>query len=159
MQVSLPIVRQFVKSVEEKALGVKVLKGVRPDQQLVKVVNDQLVELMGGQQEDLNDPKDGPQVGIFMTLVVGQGYPLHLKDVTVTPEMDPRCVRIIDYTFTLYLAISIHQQQLSSLAKLHILISRAYTNPHVKARTSSEGVKSGYTIAIDRCVISSGSQP
>jgi len=62
VQVSLPIVRQFVKSVEEKALGVKVLKGVRPDQQLVKVVNDQLVELMGGQQEDLNDPKDGPQV-------------------------------------------------------------------------------------------------
>lgn len=61
-QVSLPVVRQFVKSVEEKALGVKVLKGVRPDQQLVKVVNDQLVELMGGQQEDLNDPKDGPQV-------------------------------------------------------------------------------------------------
>ena len=60
---SLPIVRQFVKSVEEKALGVKVLKGVRPDQQLVKVVNDQLVELMGGQQEDLVDPKDGPQAG------------------------------------------------------------------------------------------------
>ena len=62
VQVSLPIVRQFVKSVEEKALGVKVLKGVRPDQQLVKVVNDQLIELMGGQQEDLNDPKEGPQV-------------------------------------------------------------------------------------------------
>lgn len=61
-QVSLPVVRQFVKSVEETALGTKVLKGVRPDQQLVKVVNDQLVDLMGGQQEDLNDPKDGPQV-------------------------------------------------------------------------------------------------
>lgn len=51
-----------MKSVEETALGTKVLKGVRPDQQLVKVVNDQLVELMGGQQQDLNDPKDGPQV-------------------------------------------------------------------------------------------------
>ncbi len=61
-QVSLPVVRQFVSSVEAKALGTKVIKGVRPDQQLVKVVNDQLVELMGGQQEDLNDPKDGPQV-------------------------------------------------------------------------------------------------
>lgn len=69
-QVSLPIVRQFVKSVEEKALGVKVLKGVRPDQQLVKVVNDQLVELMGGQQEDLNDPKDGPQVCMKDNFVV-----------------------------------------------------------------------------------------
>ncbi len=54
-----------MKSVEETALGTKVLKGVRPDQQLVKVVNDQLVELMGGQQQDLNDPKDGPQVLIF----------------------------------------------------------------------------------------------
>lgn len=54
--------RQFVASVEAAALGVKVVKGVRPDQQLVKVVNDELVRLMGGQQEDLVDPKDGPQV-------------------------------------------------------------------------------------------------
>ncbi|EIE18517.1 signal recognition particle protein [Coccomyxa subellipsoidea C-169] len=70
--VSLPVVRQFVKSVEETALGTKVLKGVRPDQQLVKVVNDQLVELMGGQQQDLNDPKDGPQV-ILMAGLQGVG--------------------------------------------------------------------------------------
>ena len=55
--------RQFVAGVERDALGVAVLRGVRPDQQLVKVVNDQLVQLMGGQQEDLVDPKDGPQVG------------------------------------------------------------------------------------------------
>jgi hypothetical protein len=60
-QVSLPIVRQFVGAVEREALGVKVLKGVRPDQQLVKVVNDELVKLMGGQAEDLVDPKEGPQ--------------------------------------------------------------------------------------------------
>ena len=53
--------RKFVASVEAAALGVKVVKGVRPDQQLVKVVNDELVRLMGGQQEDLVDPKDGPQ--------------------------------------------------------------------------------------------------
>ncbi|BDA48216.1 Signal recognition particle protein [Coccomyxa sp. Obi] len=70
--VSLPVVRQFVSSVEAKALGTKVIKGVRPDQQLVKVVNDQLVELMGGQQEDLNDPKDGPQV-ILMAGLQGVG--------------------------------------------------------------------------------------
>lgn len=68
MQVSLPIVRQFVASVEAAALGVKVVKGVRPDQQLVKVVNDELIKLMGGQQEDLVDPKDGPQVGVVLRL-------------------------------------------------------------------------------------------
>ena len=47
-QVSLPVVRRFVARVEEQALGIKVLKGVKPDQQLVKVVNDELVALMGG---------------------------------------------------------------------------------------------------------------
>lgn len=58
-QVSLPVVRRFVGRVEQEAMGVKVLKGVRPDQQLVKVVNDQLVELMGGQQEGLVEVKPG----------------------------------------------------------------------------------------------------
>ncbi len=48
--------------VEESALGVKVVKGVKPDQQLVKVVNDELVNLMGGEKQDLNEPRIGPQV-------------------------------------------------------------------------------------------------
>ena len=61
--------RQFVASVEAAALGVKVVKGVRPDQQLVKVVNDELVRLMGGQQEDLVDPKNGPQVKLHFVPV------------------------------------------------------------------------------------------
>lgn len=54
--------RQFVKGVEEKALGVQVIKGVKPEQMLVRVVNDELVELMGGKKEDLVDPDNGPQV-------------------------------------------------------------------------------------------------
>lgn len=56
--------RQFVKRVEEKALGVVVITGVKPEQMLVRVVNDELVELMGGQKEGLNDPDDGPQVSL-----------------------------------------------------------------------------------------------
>ena len=46
--VSLPVVRGFVSKVEKAALGAEVTKGVTPDQQLVKVVYDQLRELMGG---------------------------------------------------------------------------------------------------------------
>ena len=53
--------RKFVKSLEEKALGAKVVKGARPDQQLVKIVNDELIALMGGEQAELNVPSDGPQ--------------------------------------------------------------------------------------------------
>lgn len=66
MQVSLPIVRQFVKGVEEKALGVQVIKGVKPEQMLVRVVNDELVELMGGKKEDLVDPDSGPQARLLL---------------------------------------------------------------------------------------------
>ena len=65
---SLPVVRKFVKQVEETALGVKVVKGIKPDQQLVKVVNDQLIELMGGKQEDLVKPAKGPQVSHLHSL-------------------------------------------------------------------------------------------
>ncbi len=64
LQVSLPVVRKFVKQVEETALGVKVVKGIKPDQQLVKVVNDQLIELMGGEQQGLVKPAKGPQVSL-----------------------------------------------------------------------------------------------
>ena len=46
--VSLPVVRRFIARVEAAAVGTAVTKGVRPDQQLVKVVADELVALMGG---------------------------------------------------------------------------------------------------------------
>jgi len=55
-------VRQFVSRVEAAALGVGVTRGVTPDQQLVKVVYDQLKELMGGERSDLAVPEAGPQV-------------------------------------------------------------------------------------------------
>lgn len=37
VQVSLPVVRRFVQSVSERAVGVGLIRGVKPDQQLVKV--------------------------------------------------------------------------------------------------------------------------
>ena len=62
-QVSLPVVRRFVARVEERALGTAVLKGVKPEQQLVKVVNDALIDLMGGSASGLVEGGPGrPQV-------------------------------------------------------------------------------------------------
>uniref|UniRef100_A0A0D9Y050 SRP54-type proteins GTP-binding domain-containing protein n=1 Tax=Leersia perrieri TaxID=77586 RepID=A0A0D9Y050_9ORYZ len=51
--VSLPVVRSFIESVTEKAVDTDVIRGVKPEQQLVKVVNDELVQLMGGEVSDL----------------------------------------------------------------------------------------------------------
>ncbi|KAI4968038.1 hypothetical protein ZWY2020_039882 [Hordeum vulgare] len=60
--VSLPVVRRFVSSVSEKALGSDVIRGIRPEQQLVKIVHDELVQLMGGEVSDLVFAKTGPTV-------------------------------------------------------------------------------------------------
>ncbi|CAA6660671.1 unnamed protein product [Spirodela intermedia] len=60
--VSLPVVRRFVQSVSDQAVGVDLIKGVKPDQQLVKIVHDELVGLMGGDVSDLVFAKTGPTV-------------------------------------------------------------------------------------------------
>ncbi|KAG0554029.1 hypothetical protein M758_12G061100 [Ceratodon purpureus] len=70
--VSLPVVRRFVKSVSDKAIGMGVVRGVRPDQQLVKVVNDELVALMGGEMVGIEFAKTGPTV-ILMAGLQGVG--------------------------------------------------------------------------------------
>ena len=46
--VALPVVRTFIESVREKALGAEVLDSVSPGQLVIKIVNDQLVEALGG---------------------------------------------------------------------------------------------------------------
>jgi len=71
--VSLPVVRRFVKKVEEDALGLRVTKGVSPDQQLVKVVYDQLRDLMGGDQATLVVPSGGDPQVILMAGLQGTG--------------------------------------------------------------------------------------
>ncbi|KAA8518565.1 hypothetical protein F0562_016039 [Nyssa sinensis] len=60
--VSLPVVRRFVQAVSEQAVGVGLIRGVRPDQQLVKIVNDELMKLMGGEVSELVFAKSGPTV-------------------------------------------------------------------------------------------------
>ncbi len=52
--VGLPVVKAFIERVRERALGVEVLESLNPGQMVVKVVHDQLIELMGGANEDLD---------------------------------------------------------------------------------------------------------
>ncbi|KAL2554251.1 Signal recognition particle 54 kDa protein [Forsythia ovata] len=60
--VSLPVVRRFVQAVSDQAVGTGLIRGVKPDQQLVKIVNDELVKLMGGEVSELAFAKSGPTV-------------------------------------------------------------------------------------------------
>ncbi|HWB21914.1 MAG TPA: signal recognition particle protein [Gaiellaceae bacterium] len=57
--VNLDVVREFVDRVRERALGEEVLKSLTPGQQVVKIVHDQLTELMGEESKGLQLGKDG----------------------------------------------------------------------------------------------------
>jgi signal recognition particle subunit SRP54 len=52
--VNFKIAKQFTDTVKTKALGQEVLKSVNPSQMLVKIVHDELAELMGGDKTDIN---------------------------------------------------------------------------------------------------------
>ena len=52
--VNLRVVKAFISNIKTRAEGEEVLKGVNPAQQLVKIVNDELVSILGGQNEPLN---------------------------------------------------------------------------------------------------------
>ena len=52
--VNFKIAKQFTDTIKQKALGQEVLKSVNPSQMMVKIVHDELVELMGGDKSDIN---------------------------------------------------------------------------------------------------------
>lgn len=52
--VNLRVVKSFISSIKDKAEGEKVLEGVNPSQQLIKIVHDELVNLLGKEQAPLN---------------------------------------------------------------------------------------------------------
>ncbi|HEV7547497.1 MAG TPA: signal recognition particle protein [Reyranella sp.] len=70
--VALPVVRQFIDSVRPKAIGADVIRSVTPGQMVVKIVNDHLVEMLGGTVADL-DLNAIPPVVILMVGLQGSG--------------------------------------------------------------------------------------
>ncbi len=71
--VALPVVRRFIDSVTEAAVGHSVLKSVTPGQQVVKIVNDALVEMLGGEEVPGLDLNAAPPVVILMVGLQGSG--------------------------------------------------------------------------------------
>ena len=74
--VNFKVVRDFVKTVTEKAVGSEVLESLMPAQQIVKIVNDELVALMGGSQSKLSISSSPPTV-IMMVGLQGAGKTTH----------------------------------------------------------------------------------
>ena len=52
--VSLKVSKDLIKNIQEKALGQKVIENVQPGQQIIKIVSDELTEILGSQSSELN---------------------------------------------------------------------------------------------------------
>lgn len=70
--VALPVVRQFIDGIKEKAVGQSVLKSVTPGQQVVKIVNDALTEMLGAETSELEIAVAPPAI-IMMVGLQGSG--------------------------------------------------------------------------------------
>ena len=70
--VNYKIVKDFVKVIEEKALGADVLKSLTPGQQVIKIVKDELVSLLGGEESKINFTPNPPTI-IMLVGLQGSG--------------------------------------------------------------------------------------
>src|SRR3712207_1560347 len=66
--VNLRVVKQFIQSVQDKALGAEVLRGLHPAQQVIKIVHDELVAMLGEEGARLNTAPSPPNAVMLVGL-------------------------------------------------------------------------------------------
>lgn len=70
--VNFKVVKQFTKTVTERATGAEILESLSPAQQVIKIVNEELTKLMGGSNQKINISPNPPTV-IMMVGLQGAG--------------------------------------------------------------------------------------
>jgi signal recognition particle subunit SRP54 len=93
--VALPVVKDFVEQVRTKSLGEDVLRSLTPGQVLVKIVNDELIRVMGEANEDLNLAAQPPAV-ILMAGLQGSGKTTSVAKLSrMLKERDKKKVMVV----------------------------------------------------------------
>ena len=71
--VALPVVKDFIAGVSAKAVGADVLKSVAPGQQVIKIVNDHLIEMLGGETAEIAIAAASPPAAVLLVGLQGSG--------------------------------------------------------------------------------------
>jgi len=94
--VNFKVVKEFVEKVRLRAVGIEVLQSLSPGQQVIKIVNDELVAMMGGDEDNSLDLAAKPPVAIMLVGLQGSGKTTtcgklarHLKGERRRPLMVP----------------------------------------------------------------------
>ncbi|OWY15699.1 signal recognition particle protein [Thioclava sp. JM3] len=132
--VSLPVARQFIKSVEGKATGAAVTKSVTPGQQVVKIVHDELIKMLAGEEPADALKIDNPPAPILMVGLQGSGK------TTTTAKL---AKRLKDREHKRVLMASLDTNRPAAMEQLQILGTRigVDTLPIVKGESAVQIAK------------------
>ncbi|MCW5619407.1 MAG: signal recognition particle receptor subunit alpha, partial [Nitrosomonas sp.] len=108
--VALPVVKEFIARVKEKAIGHDVLNSLTPGQALIGVVHQELIAIMGGEKEDLNLATMPPAV-ILMAGLQGAGKTTSSGKLAKW-LMDQKKKKVLLVSCDIYRPAAIHQLEL-----------------------------------------------
>lgn len=108
--VALPVVKEFIARVKEKAVGHDVLDSLTPGQALIGVVHQELIAIMGGEKEDLNLATTPPAV-ILMAGLQGAGKTTSSGKLAKW-LMDQKKKKVLLVSCDIYRPAAIHQLEL-----------------------------------------------
>jgi signal recognition particle subunit SRP54 len=147
--VALPVVKDFVNGVREKAVGQEVLRSVTPAQMVVKVVHDHLVDMLGGAAADGLNLNAVPPVVVMMVGLQGSGK-------TTTSAKLARLLRLRERKKVLLASLDVQrpaaQEQLAVLARqveVAFLPTQKGERPvAIAERALDTGKREGYDVVI-----------
>lgn len=144
--VALPVVKDFAAKVREQAVGQAVVKSVTPSQMVVKIVNDALVETLGGENAalDLNAPAPVP---VLMVGLQGSGKTTTSAKLALRLKKDKK--RVLLASLDVYRPAA--QEQLAQLGKqidVAVLPVIVGEKPKAIAARAMAEAKKGYDVVI-----------
>ncbi|HTI00178.1 MAG TPA: signal recognition particle protein [Acidisoma sp.] len=147
--VALPVVKDFVTKVRERAVGVEVLRSVTPGQQVIKIVNDVLVESLGGEGAvplNLNVPAPVP---VLMVGLQGSGKTTTAGKIALMLRTKERKRILLASLDTQRPAAQLQLAQLAERAEVSSLpIIQGQTPVQIAERAMDAGRREGFDIVI-----------
>jgi signal recognition particle subunit SRP54 len=146
--VSFKVVKSFMKSVQEKAIGQDVLNGLNPGQMVIKIVSDEMTSLMGSETTELK-LKGGNDVTVFMMMGL-QGAGKTTTCAKLAAKLKSRGRRPLIAACDVYRPAAIKQLQVSA-AKVNVPVFEMGTEvrPPVIAQEAVRYAKeNGYNVLL-----------
>lgn len=145
--VNFKVVKQFTNSVTERAIGADVMNGLNPGQMVIKIVNEELVSLMGSETSEL---KFAPGQGITTIMMVGlQGAGKTTTTAKIAGKVKLKGKKPLLVACDIYRPAAIEQLQINGKKQEVEVFSMGQENPVKIATEAMEyAKKNGFNVVI-----------